>query len=83
MKTVYFVQSFTQVSNGKSTRLQAEPPTACATAEAAQLKAEKLSDKRAGVIAIAQEYDADSDDYGKLTVLAKYGDIPDGAMGES
>lgn len=76
MQTAYIVQPFIRQSSGKKSSLIADTPISCATAHDAENRAERMSDKRAGVIAISQEYDPVTGDYGKLTILAQYGEIP-------
>ena len=78
MKTVYIVQGFSR----QGTKLISDTAIPCRNELEALNRAERLADKRAGVIAVAQEYDEDSGEYGELTVLAKYGEIPAGAIGE-
>lgn len=80
MKTFYIVQSFTYQTVGKKAKLLADTPIQCDTAEDATNRAERLASKRDGVIAAAQEYDEKSDEYGKFTVLAHYGVLPDGIL---
>ena len=80
MPIAYIVQSFIHQTKGKKSSLVADTPIACSTAEEAKNRAERMSDKRAGVVAISQEYDPVSGDYGKLTVLAQYGEIPPGIL---
>ena len=82
MKTVYIVQGFTRQSSGKKSTLIADTAIACATEYEAINRAERMAEIRAGVIAVSQEYDEDSGDYGKLVILATHGEIPPGAIGE-
>ena len=78
MNTVYIVQGFSR----QGTKLIADTALPCNSEHDALSRAERLADKRAGVIAVAQEYDEDSGEYGQLKVLAKYGELPAGAVGE-
>lgn len=82
MKTIYVVQTFSRQISGKKSSLIADTPISCGTAAEAENRAERIADKRAGVIAISQEYDEDTGDYGKLVVLVKYGDIPPNIINE-
>lgn len=82
MLIAYIVQSFTRQLSGNKSILIADTPISCSTAHEAENRAERMSDKRAGVIAISQEYDSVTGDYGKLTILAKYGEIPPNIIGE-
>ncbi len=77
MKTLYVIQSFTQQKVGNETKLLADTPILCDTAEDATNRAESLANDRDGVIAAAQQYDEDSNEYGVFTILTHYGVIPD------
>lgn len=76
MKTAYIVQSFTK----QGSQLITDTPIQCNNADEAIRRAERFAEIRAGVIAIAQEYDDETGDFGELKVLAQYGDIPAGAI---
>ncbi len=78
MKTTYIVQPFIR----QGSQLITDTPIQCSSADEAIRRADKFSTIRAGVIAVSQEYDEDSGDYGELKVLAKYGEIPAGAVGD-
>lgn len=78
MKTAYIVQSFTK----QGSQLITDTPIQCSDADEAIRRADKFSTIRAGVIAVSQEYDEETGDYGELKVLAKYGEIPAGAIGD-
>lgn len=78
MKTAYIVQSFTK----QGSQLITDTPIQCNNADEAIRRADKFADIRAGVIAISQEYDEETGDFGELKVLAKYGEIPAGAIGD-
>lgn len=78
MKIAYIVQSFTK----QGSQLITDTPIQCQNADEAIRRADKFSEIRAGVIAVSQEYDEDSGDFGELKVLAKYGEIPAGAIGD-
>lgn len=82
MKIVYVVQSFSRQVSGTKSTLITDTAIPCSTEHEAVIRAERLADKRAGVIAVSQEYDEDSGEYGNLIVLAKYGEIPAGAIVE-
>ena len=84
MKTYCFTQTFSYQKTGKNGALKLTPdqPTNCSSREEAMNKAERLADKRDGVIAAMQEFDESSSEYGQFTVLAKYGNIPSGALRE-
>lgn len=83
MKTAYIVQAFTEMGTGKKAKLLADQPVQCSTADEAVNRAERFADKRAGVIAVAQDYDETTGDTGELKVLATFGRIPEGAIGYS
>ncbi len=76
MKTTYIVQAFIQ----QGSQLISDTPIQCNSPEDAIRRAERFSEIRAGVIAISQEYDESTGDYGSLEVLARYGSIPEGAV---
>lgn len=78
MKTAYIVQSFTK----QGSQLITDTPIQCSSADEAIRRADKFADIRAGVIAISQEYDEETGDFGELKVLAKYGEIPASAIGD-
>jgi len=78
MKTAYIVQSFTK----QGSQLITDTPIQCSNADEAIRRADKFADIRAGVIAISQEYDEETGDFGELKILAKYGEIPAGAIGD-
>lgn len=78
MKTAYIVQSFTK----QGSQLITDTPIQCSNADEAIRRADKFADIRAGVIAISQEYDEETGDFGELKVLAKYGEIPAGVIGD-
>ncbi len=78
MKTAYIVQSFTK----QGSQLITDTPIQCSSIEEAIRRADKFSAIRAGVIAVSQEYDEETGDFGELKVLAKYGEIPAGAIGD-
>lgn len=82
MKTVYIVQGFSRQITGKKSTLIADTAIPCTSEHEALNRAERLAEKRVGVIAVAQEYDEDSGEYGQLKVLIKYGELPAGALGE-
>lgn len=77
MKTAYIVQTFTK----QGSQLIADTPIQCSNADEAIRRAEKFAEIRAGVIAVSQEYDEETGDFGELVVLAKAGEIPAGAVG--
>ena len=77
MKTAYIVQPFTK----QGSQLITDTAIQCNSADEAIRRADKFSSIRAGVIAVSQEYDEETGDYGELKVLAKYGEIPAGAIG--
>lgn len=83
MKTAYIVQSFTEMGSGKKSKLLADQPVQCTTEREAINRAERFADKRAGVLAIAQDYDETTGDTGELKVLATFGKIPEGVLGYS
>jgi hypothetical protein len=70
-ETVYLVQAF---SAGKGTRLTADAPLRCKSAEAARRTAERLVPTKAGVVAFSTSGDAESGDYDEEpTILFKSG----------
>ena len=76
MKTTYIVQGFDWHKIGKDTRLMGDMPLMFKTEHEALIRAEKLSDKRAGVIAAKQEYDEETGEYGEVKILVRYGEVP-------
>lgn len=78
MKIAYIVQTFTK----QGSQLITDTPIQCASADEAIRRADKFAGIRAGVIAVSQEYDEETGDFGELKVLAKYGEIPAGAIGD-
>jgi len=81
MKTTYVVQSFSEeMRHGKST-LVANTPRQVHTESEAINRAERDAERFIGVIAISQEYDEGSDEFGRMTVLFQAGSIPEGALG--
>ena len=76
MKTTYIVQGFSRQKEGKKTKLIADTAFQFKTEHEALIRAEKLSDKRAGVIAAKQEYDEETGEYGEVKILVRYGEVP-------
>ena len=73
-ETLYLVQAF---SAGKGTRLTADTPVRCRTAEIARKRAEDLVPTRAGVVAFSTSGDAELGDYDdEPTILFKAGRLP-------
>jgi hypothetical protein len=73
-ETFYLVQTFTA---GKGTRLTADAPVRCRTAEIARKRAEDLVPTRAGVVAFSTSGDAELGDYDdEPTILFKAGRLP-------
>jgi hypothetical protein len=73
-ETLYLVQAFTA---GKGTRLTADAPVRCRTAEIARKRAEDLVSTRAGVVAFSTSGDAELGDYDdEPTILFKAGRLP-------
>jgi hypothetical protein len=73
-ETVYLVQAFTA---GKGTRLTADPPVRCRSAEIARKRAEDLVPTRAGVVAFSTSGDAELGDYDdEPTIIFKAGRLP-------
>lgn len=84
MKTTYLVQSFSMKPSGKARKLklEADTPITCSSEAEAINRAERTAEKRTGVIAVAQEYDEGSGEFGKLTILAVHGEVPEGLLEE-
>ncbi len=73
-ETVYLVQAF---KAGKGTRLMAETPIKCQSANGARKAAEMLAEKKAGVVAFATSGDAETGDYDdEPVIIFKAGRLP-------
>jgi len=73
-ETVHLVQAFIA---GKGQALKSEPTLACASAEDARRKAERLSTLRLGVVAFSASADTELGDYDENPViLFKAGRLP-------
>lgn len=72
--TQYIVQPYRLNKRGK---LEAEPAVAASSAENAKMRAQKLSDSRAGVIAFQISADSEMGDYGEPVTLARFGTLPE------
>ncbi len=82
MKTTYVVQSFSEeIRRGKPTLVANTPRQVNTEAEAIN-RAERDAERFAGVIAISQEYDEGSDEFGRMTVLFQAGSVPEGVLGD-
>ncbi|WP_156472602.1 hypothetical protein [Bergeriella denitrificans] len=40
-------------------------------------RVDRMAEQHAGVVAVAQEFDGDSGEMGKTTLLAQHGDVPE------
>ena len=82
MKTSYIVQSFSEeLRLGKPT-LVANTPRQVNTQAEAISRAERDAERFAGVIALSQEYDDNSDEFGQMAVLFQAGTVPEGVLGD-
>ena len=73
-ETVHLVQAFVA---GRGKGLKSEPAFACASAEEARRKAERLSPLRLGVVAFSASADVEMGDYDENPVLIfKSGQLP-------
>lgn len=73
-QTMHLVQAFVA---GRGQALKSEPALACATAEDARRKAERLAPARLGVVAFSTSADAEMGDYDETPViLFKAGRLP-------
>lgn len=73
-ETHFLVQAF---AAGKGTRLIAEPPVKCRTAERAIMTAERLAATKAGVVAFSTSGDAELGEYDdEPTIFLKIGRLP-------
>jgi hypothetical protein len=73
-ETVYIVQAYAQ---GKRSRLTADTPIRCKSADSAQRTAERLAATKAGVVAFSTSGDADLGEYDdEPIVLFKAGRLP-------
>ncbi|MFV2030774.1 hypothetical protein [Neisseria sp. S1] len=77
MKTTYIVQAFDEQKIKGQLVLKPVPPMQFNNEADALRRAERLSEKYAGVVAVAQEYDEDSGEMGKTTVLTTLGKVPE------
>lgn len=81
MKTAYIVVAFSYHSTAKKKKeLKAEIPVACSSAADARACAERLAGKKAGAIAVSQEYDEGSGEIGKVSHLGTYGTVLPGLI---
>ena len=81
MNTAYIVVAFSYQLNAKKKKeLKAEAPIACLTAIDARNRAEHLAGKKAGAIAVSQEYDEGSGEIGKVSHLGTYGEVLPGLI---
>lgn len=79
MKLVFIVVPFSYQKNEKGHKvLKAEPSIACKTKDDALYRVGRLAERKAGVIAVSQEYDEGCDFIGKVTEVARRGTVPDG-----
>lgn len=65
-ETVHIVQAYVA---GRGAALKSEPAVACATAEDARRKAERLSPLRLGVVAFSATADTELGDYDETPVI--------------
>ncbi len=77
MKTTYIVQPFDEHKIKGQPVLKPVPPMQFNNEADALRRAERLSEKHAGVVAVAQEYDEESGEMGKTTVLLQSGQVPE------
>lgn len=82
MKTTYVVQSFSEEKRRGKMVLVANTPLQMNTEREALSRAERDAERFAGVIAISQEYDEGSDEFGRMTVLFQAGSVPEGVLGD-
>ncbi len=82
MKTTYVVQSFSEEMRHGKPSLVANTPRQVTTEAEAINRAERDAERFAGVVAISQEYDEESDEFGRMTVLFQAGNVPEGMLGE-
>lgn len=82
MKTSYVVQSFSEEMRHGKLSLVANTPRQVNTEAEALTRAERDADRFAGVIAVSQEYDEDSDEFGRMVVLFQSGSVPEGLLGD-
>ncbi|MCX5579042.1 hypothetical protein [Kaistia terrae] len=72
--TQFIVQPYRLNKRGK---LEAEPAVAASSAANAKMRAEKLAETRAGVIAFQIAADSELGDYGEPITLARFGTLPE------
>lgn len=82
MKITYVVQGYNKQKSGKQTKLVADTPIQYKNEAEAVNRAERMSTKKVGVIAFAQEFDEATDEYGDTKILAKFGELPAGLADE-
>lgn len=77
MKTTYIVQPFDEHKIKGQLVLKPATPMQFNNETDARRRAERLAEKHAGVEAVAQEYDEESGEMGKTTVLLQSGKVPE------
>lgn len=82
MKTTYVVQCFSKQKNSKKNELVPDTPLQFKTEHEAVGRAERMTDKRIGVVAFSQDFDEATDEFGDMKVLFKFGELPAGLSDE-
>ncbi|QEY23593.1 hypothetical protein [Neisseria animalis] len=77
MQTTYIVQAFDEKTIKSRTVLESAAVMQFNREDEALRRAGRLSEKHAGVLAVAQEYDEDSGEMGRTTLLEHYGSVPE------
>jgi hypothetical protein len=73
VKTFYIVQPFSQALRG---RLHADPPVSASDAAHALRLANRLAERKAGVVAFSRTGDPDLGELDDPIILARYGQLP-------
>lgn len=77
MKTTYIVQPFDEYKVKGQLILKPSTPIQLNSETDARRRADRLAEKHAGVVAVVQEYDEDTGEMGKTTILLQSGKVPD------
>ncbi|MGO3859998.1 hypothetical protein AB8Q18_03610 [Neisseriaceae bacterium CLB008] len=77
MKTTYVIQGYSRFQHRKNVSLVANPPIQCDSKEQAMSHLTILAKQYSGAIAASQEYNSKNGELGKLSILARFGDVPE------
>ncbi|MGO3859463.1 MAG: hypothetical protein ACTJHL_09440 [Neisseriaceae bacterium] len=82
MKISYIVQSFSEEMRLGKPTLVANTPRQVNTKAEAISRAQRDAERFTGVIALSQEYDDESNEFGRMEVLLQAGTVPEGILGD-